>query len=77
MIHPLIPIVSDACSHIFNKVAHISTVHTNDGTHHLEINWAKSVSCNNTKNTTKTEDDASKHIFIKYESNISACVLLT
>ena len=77
MIHPLIPIVSDAWGHAFNEVAHISTVHAKDGTHHLEISLAKSSSGNNTKNANKTEDDVSEHILIKCESNIPGCVLLT
>ncbi len=50
MFKPLIPIISDAYSHTFNRMAHIATVHAKYGSNHLAAELADTGKDDNGKN---------------------------
>lgn len=65
MLKPLIPIISDAWSHEFKEIEHISSVHLKYGSHHLQNELADTSSDNNegkNQNTLKVENEVSFHI---------------
>ena len=68
MLKPLIPVICDAWSHIFEEAEHISTIHAKYGSNHLEMDLAKSgADSDNSKhqNATRAEESSFTHLFIE------------
>lgn len=62
MLKPLIPIISDAWSHEFNEIEHVSTVHAKFGSQHLQKDLADERSDNKDQNSLKSQDQVAFHI---------------
>jgi hypothetical protein len=63
MLKPFIPIIADSLSHEFNEVAHVSTIHTKFGSHHLQKEMSDSSSEDENQSLLKSEDKVSFHVF--------------
>lgn len=64
MFKPLIPLIGDAWSHIFNEAEHVGTVHAIYGKNHLDNSLAKEGAENDRKNhnTVKSEEPTPVHV---------------
>ncbi len=64
MFKPLILVISDAWSHQFNEIEHISTVHAKYGSNHLQQEVADNTAENNkNQKTLSPEDQVPYHFF--------------
>jgi hypothetical protein len=63
ILKPIVPIVSDAVSHVFDEAIHIATVHAKYGSHHLEKELANAANDNGKNhNAIMSEENVAVHL---------------
>jgi hypothetical protein len=64
MFKPLIPVISDAWSHEFNTIEHISTIHAKYGSKHLQQEVAENTTeKNKDQKALPSQDQVPYHVF--------------